>query len=187
MKAIVRPAGETQVRRMARIAGAAVVVMLLTCAGASAQIGLPPRVSGVVDMSGPRFGLTMLSQASVDLLKADHEIVVRPLISQFGWQFERRFYTNPDGATVLMEWVPLVSGLEQGVALPSLNWLVGVRTRSGTEFGIGPNVTPLGVGLVIAGGITVRSGAVHVPLNFAVATSKTGARVSILTGFNLRR
>jgi hypothetical protein len=59
--------------------------------------------------------------------------------------------------------------------------------RSGAEFGIGPNVTPIGVGLVVAGGVTVRSGALHVPLTFAVATSKTGARVTILTGFNLRR
>jgi len=33
----------------------------------------------------------------------------------------------------------------------------------------------------------MRSGALHVPLNFAVATSKYGPRVSIMTGFNLRR
>jgi len=112
---------------------------------------------------------------------------VRPVITQFGWQFERRFYTNGDGVTLLHEWVPLISGLDQGVALPSFNWLVGLRTRSGTEFGLGPNITPLGVGLVAAAGITVRSGGLHVPFNFAIATSKTGARVSILTGFNLRR
>ena len=77
--------------------------------------------------------------------------------------------------------------LEQGVVLPSLNWMVGLRTRSGTEFGIGPNITPLGVGLVAAAGATVRAGALHVPLNFAIATSKSGARISILTGFNVRR
>jgi hypothetical protein len=83
--------------------------------------------------------------------------------------------------------VPLISGLEQGVALPSLNWLVGVRTPAGTEFGIGPNITPVGVGLVVAAGVTVRSGALNIPLNVAVATSKSGARVTILTGFNIRR
>ena len=166
--------------------GLAVALILLCAAPVAAQVPFPQRVAGTIDMSGPRFGITLLSQASVDKLR-EHEIVVRPLISQFGWQFERRFYTSPEGATMLMEWVPLVSALEQGHALPSLNWLVGVRTRSGTEFGVGPNLTPLGVGLVIAGGVTVRSGAVHVPLNFAVATSKSGARVSILTGFNLRR
>ena len=172
---------------VARALTAAFCLGFVTSTTAAAQAVIPPRVSKVVDMSGPRFGLTILSQGSVDLLKEKRDITIRPLISQFGWQFERQFYTNGNGSTVLTEWVPLVSGLEQGVALPSLNWLVGVRTSSGTEFGIGPNLTPLGVGLVIAGGVTVRSGALNVPLNFAVATSKTGARVSILTGFNLRR
>jgi hypothetical protein len=160
---------------------------LAASAPAAAQAPLPERVRGVIDMSGPRFGITVLSQGTVDALKRERDLEIRPLIAQFGWQFERRFYTSADGATVLTEWVPLISGLEQGVALPSLNWLVGVRTRSGSEFGVGPNVTPIGVGLVVAAGVTVRSGPIHVPLNVAVATSKYGARVSILTGFNLRR
>ena len=147
---------------------------------------LPPRVAHEIDLSGPRFGLTMLGQASIDKLK-ENDIVVNPMITQFGWQFERRLFANKDGLTALTEWVPLISGLEQGVALPSLNWLVGIRTATGAEFGIGPNVTPLGVGLVIAAGVTVRSGALNIPLNFAVVSSKTGARVSIMTGFNLRR
>ena len=148
---------------------------------------LPPRVTKEINLSGPRFGLTVLSQGTVDVLKNEHNIIVRPLISQFGWQFERRLYTNADGLTALTEFVPLISGLEQGLALPSLNWLVGVRTPIGTEFGIGPNITPVGVGLVIAGGVTIRSGSLNVPLNFALASSKSGARVSIMTGFNLRR
>ena len=165
----------------------AVVLTLAASSPAWSQSQLPPPVTATVNMTGPRFGLTMLTQESVDKLANDHDITVRPLISQFGWQFERRFYTNGDGVTLLQEWIPLVSGLDQGVALPSLNWLVGVRTRTGTEFGVGPNVTPLGVGLVAAAGVTVRSGGLHVPFNFAIATSKTGARVSVMTGFNLRR
>ena len=83
----------------------------------------------------------MLGQASIDKLK-ENDIVVNPMITQFGWQFERRLFANKDGLTALTEWVPLISGLEQGVALPSLNWLVGIRTATGAEFGIGPNVTP---------------------------------------------
>jgi hypothetical protein len=167
------------------LAGAA---CLLAAASSPAWAqSVPPGVTDTIDMSGPRFGLTMLNQESLDVLKDKADIAIRPLVSQFGWQFERRFYTNGDGITMLTEWVPLISGLEQGVALPSLNWLVGVRSRTGTEFGLGPNITPLGVGLVVAGGVTVRSGALHVPLNFAVATSKSGARVSIMTGFNIRR
>ena len=148
---------------------------------------LPRPVSAVVDMTGPRFGLTVLNQKSVDTLQIERNITLRPVISQFGWQFEHRLYTNDDGVTMLTEWIPLLSGLDQGVAMPSLNWLVGIRTGSGTEFGLGPNITPLGVGLVLATGVTMKTGALHVPFNFAIATSKSGVRFSVLTGFNVRR
>jgi hypothetical protein len=147
----------------------------------------PRGVTDTVDMTGPRFGLTVLTQQTVDRLLSEQDIAVRPMISQFGWQFERRLYTNGDGITMLTEWVPLISGLDQGVALPSLNWLVGLRTASGTEFGLGPNITPVGVGLVLAAGVTMKTGALHVPFNVAVATSKYGPRISIMTGFNVRR
>lgn len=171
--------------KMIAAAGAA-LLLLAWSTPAFSQSSLPPRVTREVNLSGPRFGLTMLSQGNIDKLK-ERDIVVNPLISQFGWQFERRIYSNGDGITALTEWVPLISGLDQGVALPSLNWLVGVRTSTGAEFGIGPNITPLGVGLVVAAGVTVRSGALNIPLNFAVVSSKSGSRVSIMTGFNLRR
>ena len=138
-------------------------------------------------MTGPRFGLTLLNQKSVDTLRDERDITVRPVISQFGWQFEHRLYTNDDGVTMLTEWIPLLSGLDQGVAMPSLNWLAGIRTASGTEFGLGPNITPLGVGPGAAAGGDDQDGALHVPFNFAVATSKSGVRFSVLTGFNVRR
>jgi hypothetical protein len=86
-----------------------------------------------------------------------------------------------------MELLQLISVLEKGVELPSLNWLVGIRTRGGTEFGVGPNLTPVGFGLVVAAGVTVRSGALNIPLNVVFASSKSGPRVSIMTGFNVRR
>ena len=147
----------------------------------------PRGVTDTIDMTGPRFGVTMLNQRSIDTLLEKKNISVQPMISQFGWQFERRLYTNGDGITMLTEWIPLISGLDQGVALPSLNWLTGLRSASGNEFGIGPNITPLGVGLVVAAGVTMRTGALHVPFNVAVATSKSGARLSFMTGFNVRR
>ena len=147
----------------------------------------PRGVTDTVDMTGPRFGVTMLNQKSVDTLFEKKNISVQPMVSQLGWQFERRLYTNGDGVTMLMEWIPLISGLDQGVALPSLNWLTGLRTAGGSEFGIGANVTPLGVGLVVAAGVTMKTGALHVPFNIAVATSKSGARVSFMTGFNVRK
>jgi len=170
----------------AAVLGFVLCICLAAAAPAQGQ-NRPPGVTDVVNMSGPRIGMTVLTQESVDTLLAEANISIKPVVSQFGWQFERRLYTNGDGITMLTEWVPLISGLDQGVALPSLNWLVGLRTGSGTEFAVGPNITALGVGLVVAGGVTVRTGALHVPFNLALATSKSGARITILTGFNVRR
>jgi hypothetical protein len=139
-----------------------------------------------IDLSGPRIGFTSLSQGALDKLN-ENEITVDPLITQFGWQFEKRFYSNGDGLTALNEWVVLVGGLEQGVVMPSVSWIVGMRTKEGAEFGVGPNATPLGVGLAVAGGLTIRAGAFNIPMNVAFVPSKSGARVSVLTGFNFRR
>jgi len=174
-------------RLLSRALLAAFVTLAATTPAWSQSNPRPRGVTDTVDMTGPRFGVTMLNQASVDTLLEKKNISVQPMISQLGWQFERRLYTNGDGVTMLTEWIPLLSGLDQGVALPSLNWLTGLRTAGGSEFGIGANITPLGVGLVVAAGVTMKTGALHVPFNVAVATSKSGARVSFMTGFNVRK
>jgi hypothetical protein len=158
--------------------------MLLLCTPALSQT-LPP-VAHTANLSGPRFGLTLLSDGIVNKL-AERDIAVRPYISQFGWQFEKQFFTKDSGVTMVTEWVALIGGLEQSVALPSLSWMVGVRTRDGAEFGIGPNITPAGTALVFATGMTFRTGALNVPVNVAVVPSKSGTRVSVLTGFSLRQ
>ena len=168
---------------------AVVVILSLTVfAGApSAQNVLePPGFTKTVNLSGPRFGLTALSTGVVDELHK-RSIDVGSNISQFGWQFERQFYSRGSGVAAVNEWVVLLGGLDQGVALPSLSWMVGLRTRDGAEFGIGPNITPAGVALAVAGGVTFRAGTLNVPMNVAVVPSKVGTRISVLTGFNMRR
>ena len=144
-----------------------------------------PPVASTVALSGPRFGVSVLSDGVVSAL-ADKEISVKPTISQFGWQFERQFYGKQDGITVLNEWVGLLGGLDQGVVIPSLTWLVGVRTKDGAEFGLGPNFTPAGAALAISAGVTIRSGIMNIPMNFAIVPTKAGVRVTLLTGFTLR-
>jgi hypothetical protein len=168
--------------RRAMLAGAIVVAV---SAPAAAQT--LPSYAKSADLAGPRFGLTLLSDGIVDKLAERQIIVTRPYVSQFGWQLEKQFFTKDSGVTMVTEWVALLGGLEQSVALPSLSWLVGVRTRDGAEFGIGPNITPAGTALVFATGMTFRTGAVNVPVNVAVVPSKSGTRVSVLTGFSLRR
>ena len=160
---------------------------VVLAAPAYAQSGpQAPPPARTLELAGPRFGVTMLSQGVIDKLK-ERNIEVGPTISQFGWQFEKQFYSKAGGVTALNEWVALLGGLDQGVAIPSLSWLVGLRTKEGAEFGVGPNVTPAGAALVVSAGVTFRAGVLNVPMNFAVVPTKAGTRVSVLAGFTMRR
>lgn len=163
-------------------------LVLVACAApVRAQSGAaappPPKT---LSLSGPRFGVTMLSDGVVKKLE-ERQLTVGPAISQFGWQFEKQFYNGTGGVTALNEWVGLVGGLDQGVVIPSVSWLVGFRTKEGAEFGLGPNVTPAGASLVVSAGVTFRAGILNVPVNFAVVPSQAGTRVTVLTGFTLRQ
>ena len=163
----------------------ALFVPLLLVIAAPIQAQTVPPVAQTVSLSGPRFGVTGLSPGIKDAL-AERDIDVSHVITQFGWQFEKQFYSTEGGLTAVTEWVGLLGGLEQSVVIPSLSWMVGIRTKDGAEFGIGPNFTPAGSALVLAAGITFRAGVMNVPVNVAVVPSKTGTRVSLLTGFSLR-
>src|SRR5687768_4226172 len=81
--------------------GARTALMLLVlCAPALCQTPatqLPPRAKSA-NLSGPRFGLTLLPEGTVKKL-AERDIKVGPHISQFGWQFEKQFYTQDRGVT----------------------------------------------------------------------------------------
>jgi hypothetical protein len=171
--------------RSVLLAAALPLAMATTAFAQTAQTAMP-RLTAPVSLSGPRFGVTFLNQATLDTL-AEHEVEVGPMITQFGWQFEKRAYGASEGLSVLNEWIFLLGGLDQGVALPSVTWMVGLRTKEGAEVGIGPNLTPLGFGLALAAGTTFRAGALNVPVNVAIVPSKAGVRVSVLTGFNTRR
>jgi hypothetical protein len=172
---------------MRNVVAAVGLVLVGVASPVHAQSGAQaPPPARTLSLSGPRIGLTLLSDGVVNTLKTEG-VDLRPTISQFGWQSERQFYSSQGGVTALNEWVFLLGGLDQGVAIPSLSWLVGLRTHEGAEFGIGPNVTPAGVALAVAAGVTIRTGVLNVPMNFAVVPTKAGTRVTMLTGFTLRR
>jgi hypothetical protein len=145
-----------------------------------------PPPARTLSLAGPRFGFTFLSDGVVESLH-ERSIDIKPSISQFGWQTERQFYGKQGGVAALNELVFLIGGLDQGVAIPSLSWLVGVRTPEGAEFGMGPNISPAGAALALSAGVTFRSGVMNIPVNFAVVPTKAGVRVSMLVGFTLRK
>ena len=140
-------------------------------------------------LSGPRVGFTILSQRYLDYANSSHlfDEPLKPFVTQFGWQFETRFFTLENGASGLLEIVPLIGGVEQGKFLPSLSALLGYRGRKGTEIGIGPNITLSGAALVLAAGTNFQSQGINFPVNIAVVPSQHGVRTSLLIGFNSRK
>ena len=140
---------------------------------------------GGTSLSGPRVGLTIISGDNAERIR--DELGIHPVISQIGWQFERTMFQSDQGLRAVSEIVPLLGALEQGKALPSITALVGLRTQTGSEIGIGPNLSLAGVGLAVAGGVTFSAGGINIPVNMAIVPSAGGMRVSILTGFNTER
>lgn len=172
-----------------RIAVFLLVALAASSQSAQAQVAAT-RVPEVMKLSGPRVGVTFLSDGVVRKLQEDlagEFDGVGSVISQFGWQWEKRFYSGQNGATGMTEWVFLLGGMDKGVVIPSLSWMVGGRTAQGIEFAVGPNFTPVGVALAFAAGVNFPVGDLNVPVNFAVVPSKSGVRVSMLAGFNMRK
>jgi hypothetical protein len=148
-----------------------------------------PRGADLLDddhRSGPRIGAAYLVGGSVTAERSGRS--VSPLVSLFGWQFEHAFDTGVRSAPVpLTELVALAGGMEQGVVLPSVSWLVGVRRPNGWEAAIGPTLTGAGVQIAFAGGVTHTFGNLNLPVNLAVAPGRRGASISVTTGFNTKR
>lgn len=170
------------------VIGAAAGMVLLSALPSTSAAQQDPRFPPPTEqmrLGGPRFGVTWLGGSITDSLKAN-ELEVGSVITQFGWQWERIFYGGVTGPAVVSEWVLLVGGMDQGAFLPSLSWLMGLRTGNGTEFGVGPNIGVSGVALAFAGGVTQRVGSMNIPINVAVVPSKIGARVSVLAGISMR-
>lgn len=149
--------------------------------------GINPDLQEPIKLAGPRVGFTIMSGKLIDRLEQDFGSELNPFITQFGWQFETRIFTSQNGTSGLAEFIPLIGGLEQGKFLPSLSALVGLRGAKGLEFGLGPNVSLAGAGLVFALGTNFQSGGVNFPVNVALVPGNDGLRFSMLVGFNSRK
>lgn len=133
-------------------------------------------------VSGPRVGVTFLF-GSQDNLENALDFDIGNVITQFGWQFERQFFSVPGGAIGIVEVLTLIGGLEQSVFIPTVSFLVGVRAPTGWEAGFGPYLSPTNVGYAFGVGHTSRYGGLNVPVNLALVATRTGVSVSLLVGF----
>jgi TolB-like protein len=96
----------------------------------------------VLNLSGPRMGFANAVGPNVAILRAPFSeggFEGRPFMFQFGYQFEMR-YINERKVQGLFEIVPMLSGLDQNMFLPSLVIMNGVRhNKFGLEFAAGPS------------------------------------------------
>jgi hypothetical protein len=144
----------------------------------------PDYMDKVLKLTGPRVGATYFTNGKVDFSGFDN---TNPLISQFGWQFETRYFTLKNGTQGLIEFVGLIGGMDQGLFLPSANVLIGVRDAKGFEFGFGPSLSVGGAAFVLAAGMSFRTENVYIPVNLAFTASPKNPRISLLVGFNGRK
>ena len=137
-------------------------------------------------LMGPRFGFTAFTG---DVAKMRQKGGLEPIMTQFGWQWERQIVSLTGGNMALMEFVLLVGGVEQDEFNTSLGWITGYRLKGGFEIGAGPNFSmtkeadKINTSMIVAGGATVPFGDFYLPVNLAVGIAKGGPRITILTGW----
>jgi hypothetical protein len=140
-----------------------------------------------VRLSGPRAGVTFFTGDVADFRQANGQ---NPLMSQFGWQSEKRLVATETGMQALLEWVILVGGVEDTEMNLSNSFIAGIRTPSGLEFGVGPSISIAEQGtttsLVTAAGVTLPFGEIQLPINVAVAYAEGGPRITTLVGWMVR-
>ena len=179
----------------------------------------------IQQLAGPRIGMTLITAGStadyfhkgLDYIEYDGEYkddthklgeTGSAFTTQYGWQWESRFADGGGDVVGIVEWIALVSGMEQGKFLPSFTSVIGARTANGLEFGVGPNLSlaallngSSGVGMVFAIGKNFQSGSLNMPVNLVFMpaqnidsnidgedyTYSSGARISLMVGFNLAK
>jgi hypothetical protein len=97
-----------------------------------------------LDLQGPRFGYTFIFGEHATRLRQPTSVGgydATPAFFQFGYQFEKQ-YLNEGKFQALFELIPMISGVDQQLIIPSIAFLNGFRNNvSGWEIAIGPTIS----------------------------------------------
>ncbi|HEX8547811.1 MAG TPA: hypothetical protein VF691_12670 [Cytophagaceae bacterium] len=95
----------------------------------------------ILRLGGPRMGFIAFAGGEAEQLRRetkDGGYGAFPVMFQFGYQFEQQ-YLNEGNFQALFEFVPMITGLDQGKFFPSVSILNGLRSNlNGWEFAFGP-------------------------------------------------
>jgi len=183
-------------------------------------LGLLTANAQIEKLAGPRIGMTLITAGPVaDFLHEGFDFdendrfgsTGSAFTTQYGWQWESRFADGGGEIVGIVEWIVLVAGMEQGKFLPSATSVIGARTNKGLEFGVGPNLSLSGVGMVFGVGYNFKSGNLNLPVNLVFMPGRklsgniesydedtdnftseeydynSGARISLMIGFNMSK
>jgi hypothetical protein len=96
---------------------------------------------GKINNSGPRVGYSLLNGELNEFAQrptSQGGLDIFPSVSMIGYQFEKE-YIGTEEFSALGEVLVTVSGLEQGIAIPSITFMNGLRFGAkGWEFAFGP-------------------------------------------------
>ena len=94
-------------------------------------------------LDGPRLGFVTFTGNTATILQADKSVggfEAFPMMFQFGYQFEKQ-YLNEGKIQALFEFVPMITGVDQGYFIPGFSLLHGLRSNiNGWEFALGPTI-----------------------------------------------
>ncbi len=94
-----------------------------------------------LNLNGPRMGMMVMTGQDAEIFKAakaEGGYDLYPMMFQFGYQFEIQ-YINQGDFQALFEFIPMITGLDQGKFISSISILNGMRSsRTGLEFAFGP-------------------------------------------------
>ena len=183
-------------------------------------LGLLTANAQIEKLAGPRLGFTFISAGPLaDVINEgfDNDIEMHgttgsAFTTLYGWQWESRFADGGGQIVGIVEWIVLVGGMEKGMFLPSASSIIGARMDNGLEFGVGPNLSLSGIGMVFGMGYNFKSGNLNLPINISVIPGKsmtgtihhhddnnwensweedyeynTGTRIAITLGFNMSK
>lgn len=98
---------------------------------------------GKINNSGPRVGYSFLTGDLKDFAQRPESqggLGIYPGVSMIGYQLEKQ-YIGTENFSALGEFMFTLSGLEQGVAIPSVTLMNGLRFgKAGWEFAFGPGI-----------------------------------------------
>lgn len=103
----------------------------------------PEETKDRLSLAGPRVGVVFFTgniATRIQDPKSRGGLNAQPVMTQFGYQFETAYISN-EKVQVLFEFVPNITGLDQGKFIPTISILNGVRlNKTGWELILGPIV-----------------------------------------------